>query len=138
MDEVLEIVFSDRFIPHGFCFMWRPELIWMHVLADLTIALAYFSIPITIVVLVAKRKRSIPYIWVFHMFAAFIFLCSLTHILELIGIWHPVYYLEGIVKVFTAAVSLATALLIFPLVPILLDRFENAQKPAPPRKEKKD
>ena len=78
MDEVLEIVFSDRFIPHGFCFMWRPELIWMHVLADLTIALAYFSIPITIVVLVAKRKRSIPYIWVFHMFAAFIFLCSLT------------------------------------------------------------
>ena len=125
MDEVLNVVFSDRFIPHGFCFMWRPELVWMHVLADLTIALAYFSIPITIMILVAKRKQTIPYIWVFRMFAAFIFLCGMTHIMELIGVWQPIYYLEGIIKVFTAAVSLATAILIYPLVPVLLKRFEE-------------
>lgn len=124
VEEVLEVIFSNRFIPHGFCFMWRPELVWMHVLADLTIALAYFSIPITIMILVAKRKKSIPYKWTFYMFAAFIFLCGMTHILELVGVWQPIYYLEGIIKVFTAAVSLATAILIFPLVPVLLEKFE--------------
>lgn len=125
MSEILDIIFNSRFIPHGYCFMWRPELVWMHVLADLTIALAYFSIPITILILVAKRKQTIPHLWVFRMFAAFIFLCGVTHLMELIGVWQPLYYLEGIIKVFTAAVSLATAILIFPLIPVLLRRFEE-------------
>ncbi len=125
MEEVVNAIFSNQFIPHGFCFMWRPELVWMHVLSDLTIALAYFSIPITIMILVAKRKKTMPYKWVFTMFAAFIFLCGMTHILALISVWQPIYYFEGIIKVFTAAVSLATAILIFPLVPVLLKRFEE-------------
>lgn len=125
MGEIIDIIFSDQFIPHGFCFMWRPELVWMHVLADLTIAIAYFSIPITIVILMAKRKKALPHIWVFRLFAAFIFLCGLTHLVEIVGIWYPLYYLEGIIKVFTAAVSLATAILMFPLIPVILNRFSD-------------
>ena len=128
---MFDIIFSNEFIPHGFCFMWRPELVWMHVLADLTIALAYFSIPVTIMILVAKKKKKLPYKWVFYMFAAFIFLCGLTHIFELIGIWEPIYYLEGIVKVLTAAVSLATAIMIFPLIPVLIRRFEEVEEEQP-------
>jgi hypothetical protein len=31
--------------PHGFCLLWRPELIWLHVGSDLIIAASYFSIP---------------------------------------------------------------------------------------------
>jgi hypothetical protein len=125
MGEIIDIIFSDQFIPHGFCFMWRPELVWMHVLSDLTIAIAYFSIPITIVILMAKRKKVLPHIWVFRLFAAFIFLCGLTHLVEIVGIWYPLYYLEGIIKVFTAAVSLATAILMFPLIPVILNRFSD-------------
>ena len=121
--NIFQTIFSDQFIPHGFCFMWRPELVWMHVLSDLAIAIAYFSIPFTIMFLVHRQKQSMPYIWVFRMFAAFIFLCGMTHIMSVISIWYPVYYLEGIIKVFTAAVSLATAIMIFPLVPVLIERF---------------
>lgn len=128
MEDIFNVIFSDRFIPYGFCFMWRPELVWMHVLADLTIALSCFAIPVTIMILVAKRKKTLPYKWAFHMFAAFIFLCGATHVLELIGVWHPIYYFEGIIKVLTAAVSLATAILIFPLVPILLERFSGLEE----------
>ena len=128
MQEVLDIVFSDQFMPHGYCFLWRPELVWLHVIADLVIALAYFSIPLTIFLIVRKRNFDIPFKWIFWMFATFIFLCGLTHIIELISIWKPLYYIEGLIKVLTAAVSLATAVVMFPLVPVLIERFSELEK----------
>lgn len=115
-------------MPHGYCFLWRPELVWIHALADLTIAIAYISIPLIIFFILYKRKKSIPFSWILVMFAAFIFLCGITHIIELIGIWHAYYYLEGIIKIITAAVSIATAILLFPLIPVLLDKFDTSAK----------
>ena len=115
-------------MPHGFCFLWRPELVWLHAISDIVIALAYFAIPLTIFIIMYKKKREIPFIWVFGMFATFIFFCGITHIIELIAIWHPIYYLEGLIKVFTAAVSLATAIIMFPLIPVIIARFEDLEK----------
>ena len=43
------------FLPHGYCFAWTPGLLWTLVTADLLIALAYFSIPLTLVRFVHKR-----------------------------------------------------------------------------------
>lgn len=114
-------------MPHGYCFLWRPELVWMHAITDIIIALAYFTIPVTIIILVKKSKSQMPFLWIFVMFAAFIFLCGLTHIIELIGIWKSYYYLEGFVKILTAAVSLATAIMMFPLVPILIDKLQGLE-----------
>lgn len=128
MREFLDIVFSDQFMPHGYCFLWRPELVWLHAIADIVIALSYFAIPTTIVIILSKRKSDIPFAWVFWMFAIFIFFCGFTHLIELISIWNPAYYLEGLVKVFTAAVSLATAIIMFPLIPVLIDRFKELEQ----------
>lgn len=116
---------TSRYMPHGYCLLWQPELVWMHVLSDIVIALAYFSIPLTIVVLLYKRKQTLPLRWVYVMFAAFILLCGATHLLRLITLWHPIYYFEGMVKVLTGAVSMATALLLIPLLPQLLDLFKD-------------
>lgn len=122
--SLFDTVFNiTRYMPHGYCLFWQPELVWMHVIADLAIALAYYSIPFTILYLLHKRKQSIPYKWVFLMFAIFIFLCGTTHIISIITLWYPIYFFEGLVKAMTAAASLATALFIFPLVPVLLERF---------------
>src|SRR5450756_1401622 len=41
--------------PHGICLLWEPELIWLHVTADALIAVAYFSIPVALSILVSKR-----------------------------------------------------------------------------------
>lgn len=137
MQDMLDVIFSDQFMPHGYCFLWRPELVWLHVIADLIIALAYFSIPVTIFMIVRKRSLEIPFKWIFMMFATFIFLCGLTHIIELISIWKPLYYIEGLVKVLTAAVSLATAIVMFPLIPVLLERFKELQDILEVEKERK-
>lgn len=125
MRDFLDLVFSDQFMPHGYCFLWRPELVWLHAIADVVIALAYFSIPLTIILLLKRKQTKIPFSWVFWMFAVFIFLCGTTHIIELISIWRPAYYLEGLIKVLTAAASLATAIVMFPLIPVLIQKFED-------------
>lgn len=128
MQELENNIIESEFMPHGFCFLWRPELIWLHAIADLVIALAYFAIPLTIFIIMHKKKKDMPFIWVFGMFATFIFFCGLTHIIELIAIWRPIYYIEGLVKVFTAAISLATAIIMFPLIPVIIARFEELEK----------
>lgn len=129
MDFINKIFDYSRFMPHGYCLLWRPDLIWLHVVSDLAIALAYYSIPLTFLYLLQKRHMKIPYRWVFIMFALFIFLCGTSHVMQVITLWYPVYYLQGLVKALTAAASLATALLIFPLVPTLLDKLGRVATP---------
>jgi hypothetical protein len=124
--NILNVIFdSERYMPHGFCYLWQPELVWMHVLSDLVIALAYFSIPVTIFVLLYKRNQAIPFRWVFVMFALFILLCGLSHLLSIIVLWTPYYYLQGVIKSITAMVSLAAAVLLFPLIPQLINIFSD-------------
>jgi PAS domain S-box-containing protein len=104
------------FIPHGHCYLWKPGLVWLHVLSDSLIALAYYSIPITLVYFV-RRRQDLPFDWVFLLFGAFIVACGTTHILEIWTLWYPTYWLSGVVKAITALVSVSTAALIVPLVP---------------------
>lgn len=116
---------AERYMPHGHCYLWEPQLVWLHVVSDLAVALAYFSIPVTLACLLHKRGQQMPYRWVFVMFAIFIFLCGLTHLVQIVTLWHPYYYLQGVLKAVTAAASVATAVLIYPLVPVLLEKFSQ-------------
>lgn len=107
---------TQDFMPHGHCYLWRPEILWLHVVSDVIIFLAYMMIPV-VMFLVFRRRPSIPYKWILLMFALFITFCGFTHLVAIITIWRPYYGFEGIVKAITAAVSLATALLVIPLGP---------------------
>ena len=105
--------------PHGFCLLWNPGLIWLHAGSDLVIATAYFSIPLALAAF-ARVRRDIEYRWVLLLFAAFIMACGATHLISIITLWIPAYYLEGVIKMVTAALSLATAVMLWPLLPQLL------------------
>jgi PAS domain S-box-containing protein len=107
---------SDGFMPHGHCYLWRPSVLWLHILSDAFIALAYFSIPFTLVYFVRKRK-DLEFDWMFLCFAVFIVACGTTHLMEIWVIWHPTYYLSGIVKLITALASVPTAILLVKLIP---------------------
>ena len=107
-------------LPHGVCFQLRPDLIWLHVASDAVIAVAYFVIPAALLYFMRRRRQPLSFSWAAALFAAFIVLCGLSHVLGIITVWQPIYYLQGIEKAITAAVSLATAIAIIPLVPKLL------------------
>ena len=103
-------------MPHGYCYLWNPSLIWLHVVSDSLIAAAYFTIPITLVYFVRKR-RDLPFNWMFVCFGIFILACGTTHLLAIYNVWVPSWWLSGGVKVVTAAASVPTALLLYRLVP---------------------
>lgn len=113
---MLSTLSAATLLPHGYCFQWRPELLWTHVASDAIIALAYFSIPITLVYFLRKRS-GLKLWWVIALFAAFIVLCGFTHVFGIYTVWEPAYATSAGVKLATALVSLATAAAIVPLVP---------------------
>jgi PAS domain S-box-containing protein len=117
MPEALRDFFDSRsLVPHGHCYLWRPDLVWLHLLSDAFIALAYFSIPVMLVYFIRQRK-DVPFGSIFWMFGAFIAACGTTHLLGVWTLWHPTYWVSGSVKALTAIVSLYTASELYTIIP---------------------
>jgi PAS domain S-box-containing protein len=120
MWDILNNFFSaENFIPHGHCYLWKPGLVWMHLLSDLLIGIAYYSIPATLIYFVGKRQ-DLPFRSMFGLFGAFIVSCGTTHFMAVWTLWHPIYWVSGLLKAITAVVSLYTALALVPLIPLAL------------------
>ncbi|HEY0792401.1 MAG TPA: PAS domain S-box protein, partial [Chthoniobacterales bacterium] len=119
MDWIDALFSGSGFMPHGFCYTWDPRVIWLNAASDTGIALAYYAIPVLLVYLVRQRK-DLAFHYIFLLFALFILACGTTHMLEVISIWHPVYWLAGVTKAATAAVSILTTMALVPLVPKIL------------------
>ncbi|PHJ61325.1 hypothetical protein VF14_09515 [Nostoc linckia z18] len=127
MVEFLNNFFSaDQFIPHGHCYLWKPGLVWLHLISDVLTALAYYSIPVMLVYFVRKR-RDVPFDWIFLMFSTFIVACGTTHLMDVWTLWYPAYWLSGLIKAITAFVSVVTALELVPLIPQALALPSPAQ-----------
>jgi PAS domain S-box-containing protein len=107
---------SPDFMPHGYCYMWDAPMVWLHVISDGLIALSYFCIPLALIYLV-RGRRDLPFNWIFWMFGLFIVGCGTTHLMEIWTVWHASYLLAGAVKAITAVVSVATAVMLIPLLP---------------------
>jgi len=117
MFEALQHFFAMRGLPpHGYCLLWDPTLLWTHVVSDALIGLSYFSIPIVLATFL-KRRRDVQFSWAVWMFAAFITACGTTHFLSILVLWVPAYGIEALVKLFTAIVSVMTAVALWFLLP---------------------
>jgi len=115
--EFLKWIFTPGdFMPHGYCYNWVPGLVWLHVISDSLIFLAYMTIPFTLIH-IARRRRDMPFDWMFFCFGVFIVACGLTHAMEVWNLWHAMYWLAAGVKVVTAVSSIGTAILLVQLVP---------------------
>jgi len=116
MFENLREWIGTSYAPHGYCLLWDPRLVWTMAISDALIALSYFSIPIALVVFV-RRRRDLVFGGIFWLFALFILACGLTHVVALWNLWNGAYAMEAGVKVVTAAVSVLTAVILWPLLP---------------------
>src|SRR5690349_3013180 len=117
---------AGPFMPHGHCYFWTTSLIALHVISDALIVLAYYSIPITLILL-TRRRKDIPFNWMFLCFGVFILACGTTHLMEIWNIWHGDYWLSGSVKAVTALASVPTAVLLIKLFPKALSLPSPAQ-----------
>ncbi len=110
---------TTSFMPHGMCYLWKPWLVGLHLVGNGIIALSYFSIPITLVYILLRRK-DIPFNGIFLLFAAFILFCGTGHTFDIWTLWHPNYWISGWIKLLTALVSLATAIALIIKIPQIL------------------
>src|SRR5271154_3732731 len=104
------------FMPHGYCFLWDPLVLWLTVISDGLITLSYYCIPVVLIYFI-RKNRDIPFNRIFWMFGTFIMACGTTHLMEIWNVWHGSYLLAGVLKAITAVVSVITAAMLIPLVP---------------------
>ncbi len=70
------------------------------------------------------------------LFGTFIVSCGTTHLMDVWTLWHPSYWLSGLIKVITACISLYTAVALVPIIPKALALPSPAQLEAANRELK--
>ena len=119
MQPLIDLLGIKNFTPYTHYLAWSQLLIWLNAISDLLIALAYYSIPVTLAYFIRQRK-DFPYPWVVVLFAGFILACGTMHLLSVLTIGHPLYWLDALLKGFTAIISVAIAALMVWVIPRLL------------------
>ncbi|MGY6213990.1 PAS domain S-box protein [Methylolobus aquaticus] len=107
---------TQGLVPHASCLLWNRDLLRLFAVSDSVIAFSYYSIPFGLAYF-AWRRADLAYRWMVLLFAAFILACGTNHMLDVWTLWHPSYVLQGTVKALTAGISLATAVLLWRLIP---------------------
>jgi PAS domain S-box-containing protein len=116
MDFLRQLFGPGDFMPHGYCYLWNAQLVWLNVLSDSLIAASYFTIPFGLLWFVRKRQ-DFPYRSVLKLFGVFIVACGATHVMEVWNLWHSEYWLAGGIKAITAVASMATAAALVSVLP---------------------
>ena len=129
MPDLLSTFFANNFIPHGHCYLWKPGLVWLHITSDVVTALAYYSVAVAIVYFTNERNDLPAHTVTLLVGFFFIFaLCGTTHLMEVVTLWHPLYWVSGLIKAVTGAWSFYTfTFLLIPLIPVALDTPSPAQ-----------
>lgn len=132
MEYIKSLLATEFFMPHGHCYLWRSDILWLNVISDAFISLAYLGIPCLLILLV-RQRRDFKFNWIFVLFAMFITACGLAHFVEIITVWKPYYGFQGLIKAVTATVSVATAVALYFLMPKALafpsiDQLERAEQ----------
>lgn len=128
MDLLLKLFDPSGFPARWNCGQWTAFHGWVHIISDISIWLAYFSIPAIILYYISTTQKKVSFPKVYYLFALFIFFCGITHLNEAIIFWNPIYRLAGLVKVCTAIVSWLTVINLIPILPKALGLDDSSGK----------
>lgn len=116
MEQLIEffsrLTDSGDWPPRWFCGRWTDFHGWLYIASDLMIWLAYMVIPL-ILIRYLFVKKGVPLPGVFWLFGAFILLCGLTHLIDVVVFWIPVYRISAFIRFLTGIVSIATVVALF-------------------------
>ena len=73
MEFITKLFDTSDFPPRWTCGLWTDGHGWLHILSDISIWSAYFTIPLVLAYFVSRR-RDLPFRRVFVLFGAFILL----------------------------------------------------------------
>ncbi|CAN5479490.1 hypothetical protein BH11BAC2_BH11BAC2_21780 [soil metagenome] len=120
MDQIVDffrgLFDTTGFPPRWHCGKWTEFHGWFYIISDLMIWSAYFAIPLLIINYISKRKE-LKYYKIYFLFAAFILSCGLTHLLDAIIFWFPLYRLSALIRFITGVLSWFTVYHLFKMLP---------------------
>ena len=125
--KLLHELLSSAYMPHLYCYLGSTALALTQVIADSVIGLAYLAISGTLIYLIYRGRRELPFHRLFLAFGLFIIACGATHFLEAVTVWKPVYVFEATIKVLTAIASVATAVMLPFAVPQIISLGQKAR-----------
>ncbi|AOY80972.1 PAS domain S-box protein [Moorena producens JHB] len=119
MLKTLQDMFSGHYLSHEHCYVWKPALVGLHAGSDLLIALSYYSI-LLLLIYCWSQNQDLPLLKILLLFSAWVLFCGNSHLLEVWTIWHPDYWLSGLLKGTSAILSLSSAIALVVLMPKVL------------------
>ncbi|MEG4073001.1 PAS domain S-box protein [Microcoleus sp. Pol14C2] len=97
--------FNHNFILQGGCCQWQAQLMGLHAVSDVLIALAYYSIP-AILTYYARKQPDVPLSKAFLLLGAWFFWGGTTHLMQVWMLVHPSEWLSSSIAALTAIISL--------------------------------
>lgn len=87
---------ASEFLPHGYCFLWNPWILWPYVSMHLLITGAFLiAFPWGLWPWLRKNGQSIPNVGAISL-VAFTILCGLGHAFAAANVWLAAYSQETI------------------------------------------
>jgi signal transduction histidine kinase len=127
----LSSLLSDDYLPHRYCYLVKPWLVWTNVSTDALIGASYGLIFVCLIWMTLRLWRVEglrTFLWIFLSFGLFILACGATHLMEVVTVWWPLYPLSAAFKVVCAAISVPTALFFAGKTPSLTRALETYLK----------
>lgn len=125
-DYFARLFSTEGFPPRWLCGFWTSFHGWFYIISDLGIWAAYFTIPLLLVIIL-RRRKDVPFVNVFWLFALFILACGTTHLMDALMFWWPAYRLSALIYFFTACVSWMTIVALAKVLPAALTLKTPAQ-----------
>ncbi|MCW6049999.1 PAS domain S-box protein [Lyngbya sp. CCAP 1446/10] len=98
--------FNYKFIPQDGLEEWQPQLMGLHAVSDLLIALSYYSIPAMLIYYFARKQHDVLLSKGFILLGAWFFCGGTTHLMQVWMLVHPSYLLSSSIAAITAIISL--------------------------------
>jgi len=115
LDFFRKLFDTSDFPARWHCGRWTDFHGWLYISSDLLIWSAYFAIPLLL--FSYMRKKEVPFHRVFYLFGAFILACSVTHLLDAVIFWSPVYRLSALARFVTGVISWITVFALLRVLP---------------------
>lgn len=111
-------------IPHGMCLSSSPFAVWLNALGNLSIAFVYVAIPLRLWFLLGSIPgRAFVFSPVLKLFGAFILLCGLTHLIDVMTL-----FVGGFMYIAQDTLLFVTAIVSFCALTALVTAHELGSK----------
>lgn len=115
--NIINYILSLNFLPHGHCFAGDRVSLFLNIIGNIAIFLAYMLIPLGLFFILKKQKAALDkHKTIILLFITFIFSCGISHLFDVIVVWYPYYRLQTYWTLWTGLISMITAALLLHLI----------------------